>query len=166
MTGPVVRRLDPAADLGLGRAFVPRVADYLRLETGAAPKNGLAEEFFAETPPGGRVDDLAHLGLFEGADLVGVAAMSFGYPEAGDAYLGLLLIDGRRRGRGLGPVLLNAVLDKVRGRGAVRLYLGVLEANPRGRAFWEREGFRHVLTKTGVAFGDRRHDVHRMVLPL
>lgn len=160
------RPLDPLADLPLVAAFVPRVADYVRLETGTDPKDGLAEEFFAETPPGGRVDDLAHLGLFDGSDLVGVASMAFGYPEAGDGYLGLMLVDGARRGQGLGPILLDAVLQAARDREAPRLYLGVLDANPRARAFWERHGFRHVLTKPGVAFGDRLHDVHRMVRPL
>lgn len=161
-----IRPLDPQADLALVRAFLPLVADYLRLETGAEPGPCQAEEFFAETPPDGTAEDLAHLGLFEGDTLVGVAAMAFGYPEPGDAYLGLMLVDARRRGRGLGPVLLDAVVKLARARGAPRLYLGVLDANPRARAFWERAGFRHVLTKPAVAFGDRLHDVHRLVLPL
>ena len=161
-----VRPLDPVDDLALVRAFVPRVADYVLLETGEAPKTDLAEAFFAETPPGGTVDDLVHLGLFDAGDLAGVAAMSFGYPEAGDAYLGLLLIDAARRGRGLGPALLTEVLGVARSQAAARLYLGVLEANPRARAFWERAGFRHVLTKPRVAFGARHHDVHRMMRPV
>ncbi|MCR9149532.1 MAG: GNAT family N-acetyltransferase [Rhodobacteraceae bacterium] len=161
-----VRPLDPVADLAALAGFAPRVADYVELESGHAPGPGWAEAVFAETPPGDGPFETAHLGLFDAAGMQGLAAMAFGYPEPGDAYLGLMLIATEARGRGLGPRLLGAVAETARARGAPRLYLGVLDANPRGRAFWERQGFRHVLTRTGLAFGDRRHDVHRMVLPL
>jgi GNAT superfamily N-acetyltransferase len=161
-----LRRLDPVADRASVADLALRVADYIRLETGEAPGPGWAGDFFADAPPGGGPADLLQLGLFRGARMAGAAAMSFGYPEPGDAYLGLMLIDAAERGAGLGRRLLAAVEAEARRRGASRLYLAVLEENPRGRAFWEREGFRPVLTKTDVAFGAKRHVVHRMMRPL
>lgn len=161
-----LRHLDPRADLAAVADLVPRVADYLRLETGEDPGPGWAEEFFAEAPPGGGPPDLAHIGLFRDGRIIGAASMAFGYPEPGDAFLGLMLVDAAERGGGQGRRLLDAVLAEARSRGAPRLYLAVLDENPRGRAFWEREGFSHVLTKTDVAFGERRHVVHRLVRSL
>ena len=51
-----------------------------------------------------------------------------------------------------------------RSRGAARLYLAVLDANPRGRAFWQREGF----SPTGLSRKDpdTGHILHRLVKDL
>lgn len=161
-----IRALDPVADRDAVDDLAQRVADYIRLETGEPPGPDWAEEFFREAPPGGGPADLAQLGLFRDDRLLAAAAMAFGYPEPEDAFLGLMLVDAAERGAGLGRRLLDAVEALARARGAPRLYLAVLEENPRGRAFWERHGFVHVLTKADVAFGERRHVVHRMVRPL
>lgn len=161
-----IRPLDPVTDRAAVADLAGRVADYIRLETGEAPGPDWAEEFFADAPPGAGPADLAQIGLFRGERMIGAAAMSFGFPEPGDAYLGLLLVDAAERGTGQGRKLLDAVVGLARARGAPRLYLAVLEENPRGRAFWEREGFAHVLTRPDVAFGARRHVVHRMVRAL
>lgn len=161
-----IRPLDPMADRGAVADLALRVADYIRLECGEGPGPDWAGDFFTDAPPGGGPGDLVHLGLFRGGRLVAAAAMAFHYPEPGDAFLGLLLVDAAERGAGLGRRLLDTVEAAARARGAPRLYLAVLEENPRGRAFWERAGFAHVLTKTDVAFGAKRHVVHRMVRPL
>lgn len=161
-----IRTLHPATDRDAVGDLALRVADYIRLETGTEPGPDWADGFFAEAPPGGTTDDTRHLGLFRGDRLLAAAAMAFGYPEPSDAYLGLILVDAAERGAGLGLRLLDAVTEAARARGAVQLYLAVLEANPRGRAFWDRAGFRHVLTRDDVAFGAKRHVVHRLVRPI
>jgi hypothetical protein len=38
----------------------------------------------------------------------------------------------------------------------------LLDANPRGRAFWAREGFVQVLTSPPAQMGQRLHVRHRM----
>ncbi len=67
-----------------------------------------------------------------------MAEMAFGYPEAGDAYIGLMLLATEARGQGLGTMFLDHLTDLARARGARRQLLAVLDANPRGRRFWER----------------------------
>ena len=47
-----------------------------------------------------------------------------------------------------------------------RLLVAVLEANPAGRRFWEREGFRLARTAPPRRYGDRIHVAHRLARPL
>ena len=51
-------------------------------------------------------------------------------------------------------------------RGATRLLIAALGANEKGRAFWMREGFVPDQIFPDRDYGNRRHDVHRMVKPL
>jgi GNAT superfamily N-acetyltransferase len=64
------------------------------------------------------------------------------------------------RGRGLGPLFLRHCEGLAHARGCPRLYLAVLEENPKARAFWERQGFR----PTGLSGHDDQtgHTLHRL----
>jgi len=50
----------------------------------------------------------------------------------------------RAQGRGVGPLLLAAALDLLRGDGVPGVHVGVGPGNVRANAFWERGGFREV----------------------
>jgi GNAT superfamily N-acetyltransferase len=143
-----------------------RAADYLDLESGRRPDLSVVQEFFRDAPPNGDPATSLKLGLWEDARLQGVADLAFAYPEPQDAYLGLMLLTPEARGRGLGGAFLRHVEEAARGRGAVRLLLAVLEANPRARAFWEREGFGRPKAFPVVAMGMRRHARVRLEKPL
>lgn len=162
-----IRRLDAAADRALVDAFWPEIADYILIERGepTAPEV-LTGEFFTAAPPGLDPVDVPRLGLFDGVALCGVVELAFGYPEPQDAYLGMLFLAASARGRGLGPHFLREVERMARARGAPRLYLAVLDANPRGRAFWEREGFRLHEAGRSVTLGTRTQTACRMVKTL
>jgi GNAT superfamily N-acetyltransferase len=158
-----IRALDPDRDRPAVRDFYRRAADYVRLETGAEPDEDTLRDFFEGVPPGGNIAESAKLGLFaDDGRLAAIADLAFGFPEPGDAFIGLLLVDPADRGAGLGPTLLERLEQHARARGAPRLLLAVLDANPRGRAFWEREGFRVVLTTPPRQLGRRTHVLHRM----
>ncbi len=158
----MIRALHPETDLPAVTDFLAEAADYWIMAEGAAPGPDAARDFFADTPPGCNPADSHHLGLFHDERLSGLAELSFGFPEPGDAYLGLMILAPRLRGHGLGPVLLAHVETLARRTGAPRLYLGVLQANTRGRAFWDRNGF----APTGISRDDGRHITHRLVKPL
>jgi GNAT superfamily N-acetyltransferase len=157
-----IRRLDQTADLDLVEDLYSRAADYWLLADRRAPDRQKALDFFTDTPPGGDPAASHRLGLFLDGVLVGVAELAFDFPEPGDPYLGLMILAPEARSLGLGRVLLAEV--ERRARPAPHLYLGVLEANPRGRAFWECNGFgptghSRIDTETG-------HTLHRMVKQL
>lgn len=137
-------------------------ADYLALEQGRAVDDAMAMDFFTDRPPDHPIEKTLKLGLFDGDALVGVADLALGYPSASDAFIGLLLLDQRQRGAGLGANFLRHLIKTAHQRGANTLYLAVLDQNPRARAFWEREGFTHHETLTRK-LGARDHVLHRMI---
>lgn len=158
----MIRDLDPVADLPAVAAFLAEAADYWLLAEGAAPGPTAAADFFTDGPPDADPALSHHLGLFVDGCLSGLAELSFGFPAVGDAYLGLMILAPRLRGRGFGRALLAEVETRARAARAPALYLGVLDINPRGAAFWAREGF----APTGVSRGTGRDLIHRLVKPL
>lgn len=163
----LVRRLDPARDLGRVADLLRRSADYVAMERGSAETDGLAEAFFADSLPGGHPSLMVKLGLFdEDSMLAGIADMGFGFPEPADAYLGLIQLAEDSRGQGLGTAFLRQIEKLARERGAKRLLVAVLNENPRGRAFWEREGFVALAEDLAVTLGDKAHKAARMAKAL
>lgn len=161
----VLSPLLPAHDLGAVEAVYRRAADYLTLESGLTPA-AAARAFFEERPPAGAEAPLKFGIRVEDGALAAIGDLAFGFPEPEDAYLGLLLLVPEARGKGLGQAVLEDVKKRSRARGASRLLIGVLDANERARAFWERQGFRLTRTSGPHRFGDRQHVIHRFELPL
>lgn len=160
------RALSPTNDLAAVAAFLAEAADYWIMAEGAPPGPQAAADYFTDAPPGADPARSHRLGLYVDDRLSGLAELSFGFPEAGDAYLGLMILSPRLRGQGLGRAFLSHVEALARAAGSPRLYLAVLEANARGWAFWQREGF----TPTGLSRVDNDHGlnhvIHRLVKPL
>lgn len=145
-------------------AFYRDAPDYWLLAEGRVEPDRQAAEFFTDAPPNCDPAASHRLGLFLDGRLSGVAEVSYGFPDAMDAYLGLMLLGPWAQGKGHGRDFLAHAESLARKRGAPRLYLAVLDANPRGRAFWLREGFRETgHSGTNAAAG---HVLHRLVKDL
>jgi len=160
----LIRPLDPHADLPLVAALYEEAPEYWLLADRAAPTPAKAQAFFTDGPPGCDPARSHRLGLFEEGHLCGVAELSFGFPEPQDAYLGLMLLAPRAQNRGNGAAFLRHAEALARKAGAPQLFLAVLEENPKGRAFWEREGFR--ATGRSGFDADTGHTLHRLVKAL
>ena len=160
----LIRSLHPVDDLAAVTDFQAEAQDYWLLAEGKCDPAAKAVAFFTDGPPGCDPAVSHRLGLFADGHLSGLAELSFGFPEAGDAYLGLMLIAPRLRSNGAGAMFLAEVERLARLAGSPVLYLAVLEANPRGRAFWERMGF----AATGKSGRDDEtgHVLHRLVKAL
>jgi GNAT superfamily N-acetyltransferase len=158
-----IRELSPS-ETGLVAQFYREAPDYWLLAEGRVDPVHQAAQFFTDAPPDCDPAESHRLGLFVDHRLSGVAEVSYGFPEGNAAYLGLMLLGPWAQGAGRGRTFLRHVESLARARHAARLYLAVLDANPRGRAFWLREGF--------AATGLRRHDdshghwIERLVKPL
>jgi GNAT superfamily N-acetyltransferase len=155
-----IRELFPT-EAALVAQFYREAPDYWLLAEGRLDPAAKASDFFTDAPPNCDPAASDRLGLFVAQRLSGVAEVSYNFPEPGDAYLGLMLIGPWARGKGHGRAFLAHVETLARNRHAARLYLAVLDANPRGRAFWEREGF----GPTGIRRkdGTTGHWIERMV---
>lgn len=159
-----IRKLDPKADLQAVHDLYQRAADFWVMSDRKPPDLQKAAEFFTDGPPGCDPAQSHRLGLFQDDRLMGVAELSFGWPGPGDPFLGLQLLAPEARGQGLGPAFLAEIEARARATGARSLYLGVLQENARGMAFWQAQGFR----PTGVIRFDAEtgHTIHRLAKAL
>lgn len=144
-----IRELRPD-EAALVARFYTEAPEYWLLAEGSCEPDRQARDFFTDAPPGCDPAQSHRLGLFLEGRLSGVAEVSYGFPEPSDAYLGLMLLGPWAQGAGHGRSFLAHAEALARNRDAPRLYLAVLDANPRGRAFWQREGFRD----TGISRTD------------
>lgn len=137
----------------IGRAVPNDVAALVQLMT-ASP----LLRRYAVTPRGARTSLLDAL---RQRDIVFVAAargqvLGFAWVVATRAldragYLRLLLVAEGRRSRGVGAALLAAAERSVRTKGCRHMLLLVTSSNRRARAFYVREGYRHVGSLPGFA---------------
>ena len=144
-----IRELFPS-ETALVAQFYREAPDYWLLAEGRCDPQAQAQDFFTDAPPNCDPAQSDRLGLFLNQRLSGVAELSYGFPEPNDAYIGLMLLGPWAQGAGHGRTFLTHAEALARKRHAGRLYLAVLDVNPRGRAFWEREGF----TDTGLSRKD------------
>jgi GNAT superfamily N-acetyltransferase len=75
-----------------------------------------------------------------------------------------MILAPQARSAGQGAAFFAHVEGLARARACPNLYLAVLEANPRGRAFWDRMGF--AATGTFRDDAETGHRIHRLVKPL
>lgn len=158
-----IRELLPS-ETALVAQFYREAPDYWLMAEGRCDPEAQAQDFFTDAPPNCDPAHSDRLGLFLNHRLSGVAEVSYGFPEPSDAYLGLMILGPWAQGSGHGRAFLAHAETLARKRHAARLYLAVLDANSRGRAFWEREGFKGTgLTRKDSITG---HLIERLVKPL
>ncbi len=137
---PLIRPLDPGAELPAVEALYQVAADFWMLTDRSPPDAAATRSFFTSARHESDPARSQRLGLFVHATLCGVAELAFGFPEPNDGFPGLMLLAPDARGRGLGPALLQEVVARARAAGCPRLLLAVLQENPRARAFWGAAG--------------------------
>lgn len=70
-----------------------------------------------------------------------------------------LYVDRRWHGRGIAPMLMNALLADAREANADAVWLGVWERNPRAISFYRKAGFREVGEHRFMLGSDPQRDV-------
>lgn len=136
--------LDATADFERVRDLCFRAKDYVQLEEGHAPNDAYVRKTLTEAPPVCGPDDIFLRGV-ERADgsLAGIATSIRHFYQRGEWYMGLLMLDPVARGGGLGRHVAKHVIQEARADGAPCIRIAVLDANPRGRKFWESLGYTH-----------------------
>ncbi len=109
---------------------------------GLPPGPSMAQDLARALPPGKEYDDKFLIGIFAGPqELVGVLDVIRDYPTQGEWWLGVLMLDPARRGKGLGESVCRAVEQWATNAGAHYIRLGVAVQNTRAHQFWKRLGF-------------------------
>ena len=162
----LIRSLIAKSDLAIVHEFYAKAPDYWQLAEGQEPGLQKARDFFTDTPPNCDPKVSLRLGLFLDDRLSGLAELSFGFPTAGDPYLGLMVLGPWARNRGNGRKFLKYIEECARQTKGEKLFLAVLDINPRGRAFWEREGFLDTGLSRAITIGGIHTKIHRLAKPL
>ncbi len=94
---------------------------------------------------GGTFGDLAAIyGIFGAIWRAALLSLLERAPEAGVLGMDGICVDGAARGRGVGTLLLQAILAEAGRGGYHTVRLDVIDSNPRARALYERMGFEAV----------------------
>jgi ribosomal protein S18 acetylase RimI-like enzyme len=111
--------------------------------TGHPPGPADAQSTLLFVPEGMAPDDKVVFGVWVDGELVGVLDLLLRYPDQETVYLGLLLIDRRWQGQGIGAAACQALEQEVPARWpwARRLRLSVVRTNDQVLGFWRRMGF-------------------------
>ena len=161
----VTRLHDP--DRPAVQALLERCTDYFELVEGAPPGDHAVDDLWTDVAPGKTLDDKLLLGLWDlSGHLVGLLDVMRDYPEPGEWFIGLLLIDPAQRSQGTGAEVYRAFATWAAGCGALAIGLGVVEANTGAYRFWQRLGFEVMRVTPPRPFGSREHAVTFMRQPL
>jgi ribosomal protein S18 acetylase RimI-like enzyme len=85
--------------------------------------------------------------------LVGLVSLLHHHPTDGYPWIGLLMVHGDRRRRGVGRRLAGLVEERFRDRAPEGIGLAVLENNPTALAFWSSLGWREIDRRPDVQYG-------------
>lgn len=81
--------------------------------------------------------------------------------EEDDLYLAELSVSSNQRGKGIGPIMINKVLDLARKRGFKRLILDAELNNDHARYVYEKLGFK-TFGKDSINWRNKKKEMHHM----
>ncbi|MEU8002365.1 GNAT family N-acetyltransferase [Catellatospora sp. NPDC049111] len=96
-----------------------------------------------------------------GESLAGVVALLDTHPVDGFPWIGLLMVDARRQGRGLGREVAEEVHERLRRAGRPGVRLAVLVNNPAALAFWTRLDYTEIDRRPDLQAGRDCVVMHR-----
>lgn len=136
------------------QTLLERAADYSELVMGLPPGPAEAQSLYTDLPEGKGYEDKLLLGVYT-ADhqLVGVLDAVRDYPEPGEWWIGLFLLQPDVRGQELGDRMYRVFETWAGAQGAHGIRLAVLEQNVNGERFWRRRGFEELERKPPRRYG-------------
>jgi ribosomal protein S18 acetylase RimI-like enzyme len=143
-----------------------RCMDYYEIVEGRLPEKDAGHEILNDLPPAKEFKDKHVLGCFnENNILIAVIDIIADYPDQGEWIIGLLMIDPKERGRGLGKVLHEFIKSYVLMHKADKLRIGVVLENIKAYSFWKSLGY-YKIKRVNMRCGNKDNDVVVMNLLL
>ena len=121
-----------------------KCSDYLTFQDGEPVKKDAANDLLVSKPDNVSIKDKIVFGIYKNDDhsLVGVIDIIMRYAGPYTLSLGLLVLEPRSRGKGIGETANELVEDWARSNNFSRIRLGVLFDNEKGLRFWHRVGYK------------------------
>ncbi|KJR46273.1 acetyltransferase, GNAT family [Desulfosporosinus sp. I2] len=121
------------------------------LHDGVLPSKREALEIFNSLPPGKNYEDKFTLGIYKYTnELVGIIDLVKDFSVKGEWMLGLLLIEPKESGNGLGKLIHEALIQWATTLESKSFRVGVIEDNFRGKKFWSDLGYKEIKEVTVV----------------
>ncbi|QUH26107.1 GNAT family N-acetyltransferase [Serpentinicella alkaliphila] len=122
-----------------------RCLDYFELVEGTHPEECEGRNILYDLPPNKSLEDKFVFGVFDNMDrLVAVADIIKDYKAISEWIIGLMLIDPRERGLGLGRKVYDMIKEWISRSGGKAIRIGVVENNINGYNFWFSLGLREI----------------------
>ena len=150
------------------QSLYERCSDYHLAHEGTPTRPTAGEEELASLPPGRSMEDKFSFGIYapEG-ELLGYIELFRNYPAESEWWIGLLMLDPKKRGRGVGRRVFRAAAGWAFANGARAIQLAVLENDPAAQRFWTRQGFEFVQRRAYESQSHKKtHTVIVMRRPL
>ena len=116
--------------------------EYALCVTGLPPHHNEARDMFYLLPQGKTYEKKYVFGLFMGEKIIGCIDIVRGYPDAGTAFLGLLLISEKHQRKGFGREAYHQLeAFTSQWKECFKVRLAVVACNPSAIDFWTSLGF-------------------------
>jgi RimJ/RimL family protein N-acetyltransferase len=148
------RQLQSSSDIAALQAVLENAVTFSLLTEGHLPSPTAAEDAMLARPPNLGADDKWMRGFFLDGTLIGCADICRGYPEAGTAFIGLLLFAEPFQGQGYGKTAMQHLRRLALTWHCQRIKISVIANNTAALAFWQREGFVELHRKPAIGFLD------------
>jgi len=104
-------------------------------------------------PEGFNLSDKHFVGIWRDGSIVAVLDLLVGFPDPNCVLIGLLLVHGGLKGRGIGTEIAKSILRASESICRNEVRLGVIDKNTRGIDFWTKMGFEQVGKSTAAQRG-------------
>lgn len=118
-----------------------KCSDYYILSDGKLPSKDEIDKIFTDLPPNKNLKDKFLLGVYKSDELVGIVDIIKDFPTIEEWMLGLMLIEPKERGNGLGKIIHEALVRWAKKLGAKSFRIGVLKDNYEAFKFWSALGY-------------------------
>lgn len=142
-----------------------KCSDYFMLSGGALPSKDDGSALFTDLPPNKSLEDKFLFGVYKFNKLIGIIDIIKDFPAISEWTIGLLLIEPEERGKGLGIMIHDALVNWARHLGAKKFSIGVIEDNDRAFRFWSNLGYEKI-EEINVDIGSKKQVANLMVVEL
>lgn len=150
-------------DIDIVEELCNKCSDYFILSGGTLPTKDDVNNLFTDLPPNKNLEDKFLFGIYKSNNLIGIIDIIRNYPTVSEWTIGLLLLEPKERGRGLGTVIHEALVRWAKSLGAKRFRIGVINDNDSACRFWTNLGYVKVK-EISMDIVSKKHIVNIMVM--